>query len=399
MDYRAYRGMLAERVGTEALAFEQAEYDSRCARVRSRMSAGGVDILLITDPADICYLTGYSTFEVSVHTCLVLHADDIVLQVPSIETGPAVCGSNVARVEGYRWEQPSEIVDQLADAIRSLAGMGHVRVGVDSWSPSVRPGVLDGLKQSLPQAEFVDTAELLDSIKIVKSDAELARLRESARITVAGLSAARAIVSEGATDNDVAAAGAQAMLGAGGEFMSMQPIVTAGMRSSIIHTNHKRQRLCAGEPVFLEFGAAYERYTAPMMQTVVIGTLDRRMREVFDTCRRVLDALKASALPGHTFDAAARSAERALELNKDEVFFSGVYGYSVGAQFPPSWVEGTGFIARDVHKAFQPNMVFHLPICLRIPGAWGIGFSETIRVCEDGGEPLWPNESDLSQSG
>ena len=399
MDYQAYKGALSERVGMQPLAFEQSEYDSRCRRVRSRMSAGGIEILLVTDPADICYLTGYSTFEVSVHTCLVLHAHGMVLQVPSIETGPAVCGSNVDRIEGYRWEQAGDIVDQLSGIISTLAGTERLRIGVDWWNPSVRPGVLDALKKRLAQADFHDAAELLDSIKLVKSQAEVDILRKSARITATGLAAARRVIKEGASDNDVAGAGAHAMLRAGGEFMSMQPIVTAGLRSSIIHTNHKRYPLRAGEPVFLEFGAAYERYTAPMMQTAVIGAPDARMQAVFDVCRRVLDALKASARPGLTFDAAAQAGEQALEPIRDQVFFSGVYGYSVGAQFPPSWVEGTGYIARDVHKAFETNMVFHLPICLRVPGLWGIGFSETIRVSDKGGEPLLPNDSGLSQDG
>lgn len=399
MDYRAYKGALAERVGTQPLAFEQSEYDSRCRRVRSRMAAEGIEILLVTDPADICYLTGYSTFEVSVHTCLVVHAQGMVLQVPSIETGPAVCGSNADRVEGYRWEQAGDIADQLADVVCSLAGTERLRVGVDWWSPSVRPGVLDALRQRLPHAALHDAAGLLDDLKLVKSQAEVELLRKSARITATGLAAARAVIKEGASDNDVAAAGAHAMLRAGGEFMSMQPIVTAGLRSSIIHTNHKRYPLRSAEPVFLEFGAAYERYTAPMMQTAVIGAPDARMQKVFDTCRRVLDAVKANARPGLTFDAAAQAGERALESIKDQVFFSGVYGYSVGAQFPPSWVEGTGYIARDAEKTFEANMVFHLPICLRVPGLWGIGFSETIRVSEEGGEALLPNDTGLSQNG
>lgn len=96
-------------------------------------------------------------------------------------------------------------------------------------------------------------------------------------------------------------------------------------------------------------------------------------------------------VPGQTFDSAARAGEQALEPLADEVFFSGVFGYTVGAQFPPSWVEGSGFIARGESSVFQPGMVFHLPICLRIPGQWGIGCSDTVLVGKDGAEPLTSN--------
>jgi Xaa-Pro aminopeptidase len=63
----------------------------------------------------------------------------------------------------------------------------------------------------------------------------------------------------------------------------------------------------------------------------------------------------------------------------------------VGAQFPPSWVEGSGYIARGEQAVFEPGMVFHLPICPRIPGQWGIGFSDTVLVGNDGVEPLTTN--------
>ncbi|TNE78711.1 MAG: aminopeptidase P family protein, partial [Gammaproteobacteria bacterium] len=190
---------------------------------------------------------------------------------------------------------------------------------------------------------------------------------------------------------EVAATGAEALLAAGSEFMSMQPIVTSGRRSSVIHTNHKRCRIEEGEPVFLEFGSSWNRYTAPMMQTVVAGSPTPEMREVFDGCRRLVDTLLDSVKPGVTFDEAATRAEAAMSRLAGKVFFSGVFGYTVGAQFPPSWVEGSGFIARGGNAEFRPGMVFHLPICLRIPGKWGIGSSETITVTDHGAEPITRN--------
>jgi Xaa-Pro aminopeptidase len=115
------------------------------------------------------------------------------------------------------------------------------------------------------------------------------------------------------------------------------------------------------------------------------------MQKVHDGCRQVVDALLNSDKPGATFDAAARAAEQALRPLAERVFFSGVFGYTVGAQFPPSWVEGSGFIARGGNTEFRAGMVFHLPICLRVPGQWGIGCSETILVTEDGAEPITSN--------
>ncbi|MDF0748741.1 Xaa-Pro peptidase family protein [Marinobacter sp. 71-i] len=387
MDFNAYQKTLASELRGRECPFPQAEYDQRLERLRAKMAADDIGALLLTDPSDLFYLTGYSTFEVSVHVALVVTAEVLTLQVPSIETGPATITTRVDNVLGYRWEGIGDVLDPLAQA---LNGQGE-RVGVDYWHGSLRQGVLEGLKQRLPDIRFVDASGMLKSIRIVKSPAEIDCLRQSARMTGQGIEAAAAAIRPGMTDNDIAAVGAETLLAGGSEFMSMQPIVTVGQRSSVIHTNHKRCRVEEGDAVFLEFGAVWQRYTAPMMRTVVAGTPSARMRSVFDGCRRVVDALQAAMIPGRSFDSAARAAEQAMAPLADEVFFSGVFGYTVGAQFPPSWVEGSGFIARGESAVFQPGMVFHLPICLRIPGQWGIGCSDTVLVGEQGTEPLTAN--------
>ncbi|MDI9244772.1 Xaa-Pro peptidase family protein [Marinobacter sp. CHS3-4] len=387
MDFHAYQAALAEEFRGQECPFTVEEFDRRLQATRARMASNGLGALLLTDPSDVFYLTGYSTFEVSVHIALVVTADSLVLQVPSIETGPATITTRLAKVIGYRWESIEAVLDPLADEVK---GHGD-RLGIDSWHGSLRTGVVEGLRARLPGIQLVDASGLLKPIRIVKSAAEIECLRRSAQMTGQGMEAAASAVSPGKTDNDIAAIGAQTLLACGSEFMSMQPIVTTGKRSSVIHTNHKRVTINEGEPVFLEFGAVFQRYTAPMMRTVIAGTPTAEMREVFDGCRRIVDALQRTMIPGQTFDSAAKAAETALAPLAGKVFFSGVFGYTVGAQFPPSWVEGSGFIARGETAVFETGMVFHLPICLRIPGQWGMGFSDTVVVAENGAEALTSN--------
>ncbi|MCS4502657.1 Xaa-Pro peptidase family protein [Arhodomonas aquaeolei] len=389
MDYQRYREVLSERVGRLPARFDAGEYRRRLEAVRAGMQRDGLEALLVTDAAEVCYLTGYSTFEVSVSIALVVTPSRTWLQVPSIETGPAVTMAHVDEIVGYRWEFPHEATQQLAEALA-----GARRVGVDEWAPGLRPGLLAALRE-VHRAEWVATGELVAAVRRVKSDAELAVLAESARITEAGLAASAETVAPGVTDSEVAAAGARAMLAAGSEFMSMQPIVAAGVRSSIIHSNHNGHRIADGEPVFLEYGAVRGRYTAPQMRTVVCGEPTQAMRGLYGACAELVAGLREAMRPGNTFDAAARAAEAVLAPHADSVFFSGVFGYTVGVQFPPSWVEGTGFIARGVGTVFEPGMVFHLPICLRRPGEWGIGMSETVVVEAGGARAITANDWEL----
>lgn len=387
MDHEAYRTALDNLLHAEELAFPPEEYRLRRARVLDAMASADVDALLVTDPADIYYLTGYNTFEVSVHVALVFSGRGLVLQVPSIETGPAVVTAWVDEVIGYRWEGVGTVVEPLCEALAD-----YPSVGVDAWSPTLRPGLWSALRERMGAERFRPAGDVIDGIRLVKTPAELDCLAESARITRRGIDAALERIRPGVTDSAIAAAGARAMLEAGSEFMSMQPIVTTGQRSSVIHVNHQRHRVEDGDPVFLEFGATYKRYTAPMMKTAIAGTPSPAMRSVADLCRALYNDLTRAVCPGRPFSEAADAADRVLASHRERLFFSGVFGYAVGAGFPPSWVEGTGYIALDQDRLFETGMVFHLPLCLRWPGHWGIGLSDTVVVTDGGAQPITDND-------
>lgn len=387
MDYHHYRKALAETLAQSELPFPAVEYQARLEKVRQGMAEHGLDALLLTDPADINYLTGYHTFEVSVHACLVCTQARLVLQVASIETGAAVVTARVDEIIGYRWENLDEIITPLADLLSPCS-----QIGIDGWSSGLRFGVIDALMQTIGRERFSEAGAVVDAIRLVKSPAELEMLRESARITALGLETAIQSIRPGMTDNAIAAVGAKALLENGSEFMSLQPIVTSGHRIGVIHVNHKRRVIQANEPVFLEFGAAYQRYTAPMMRTAVTGQASNELASTRDLCRSLFESLCDTMRPGNTFEQAAQAADALLSPYRDQYFFSGVFGYAVGAQFPPSWVEGTGFIAKGQTRTFETNMVFHLPLCLRVPGQWGVGISDTVVVTEQGAKPLTNND-------
>ncbi|WP_100639415.1 M24 family metallopeptidase [Marinobacter salexigens] len=397
MDYLSYRDKLKCRFPDPVLAFEPDEYEARLALVRQEMANAELDLLLLTDAGELCYLTGYNTFEVSVQCVLLVSASRTVLFVPAIEIGPAVYLSRVDKVIGYPWQAPEAVASELAAQVRSTAGSHNPRIGFNPWAGSLRPGLLSTLKSKLNAASFHDFGQLVDRVRLIKSPAEMAYLSESAAITCAGLDAAAAVIQAGVTDHEIAQAGASYMLGAGSEFMSMQPIVTTGARSGIIHTNHAGYKVVRGDAVFTEFGAVRQRYTAPLMRTAVAGKASPEIHEFHSVCLAVLEAVMVAARAGSSFASAARAGEAALATIADRAFFSGVFGYPVGAALPPSWVAGSMFIAADNESILEENMVFHLPICLRKPGEFGIGFSETVRITATGAERITANKLNLEE--
>lgn len=391
MDHKDYYRTLAAAHRGSELPFPKEEFDARLRQARKEMQQQGLDALLLTSPADIFYLCGYHTFEVSVHAALVVTDNHTLLQVASIETGPAVVTAQVDEVVGYRWEQLDEVLTPLSDSLSNCRA-----IAFDGSSPGLRYGIIHPLQLRLGSERFHDLAfDLLAGLRLVKSTRELDYLAQSARISALGLEAAIDAIEPGITDSEIAAEGAKAMHAAGSEFFSLAPIVTAGPRSGIIHVNHKRNPVRKGESVFLEFGAVWQRYTAPIMRTVSLGPPEREIQSAAELCNQLERILCEAMKPGVRFEEAAAQAQQAFDSRGADLFHSGVFGYSVGAQFPPSWVEGTGFIAKGQTRELAENMVFHLPLCLRLPGRWGVGLSNTVKVTRSGAIPITDHDGRL----
>jgi Xaa-Pro aminopeptidase len=269
---------------------------------------------------------------------------------------------------------------------------------MDLENPPLPVRLYQELRRLLPDAQFEDASDLVFTVRLIKSPTELEYMRQAAKFTAAGLRASYRAVAPGNTDNDVARAGYDAMVGAGSEFLSVEPIVTSGRRSGWAHTTFKRTPLHVGDVVFLEYGGCYQRYTAPMMRTVSIGEPLPAVRRVADAVRATVELVIENVRAGRTAGDVARAARNGHAALDSEVYFQEVYGEATGLCFPPTLVEGSGesaLIAEGVEQVLQPGMTFHLPIAMRLPGKFCVGLSETIAVTETGCEVLTETRRDL----
>ena len=393
-DQQYIEGLIASSHRSE-VAFPEAEYHERVRKVRKEMEVEGLDALLVTYPCNLYYVGGYYTFGVGNHACLVLPLDgDAALQVTSMEIAAGVVNSWVKNILSADWRGQDNAGEQLAQLIREM-GLESGRLGIEPSRPGLLPPVLQSLKASLPLAPLVDASDLVARVRLVKSPMELDFLRKAAGYTRAAINASLEVIRPGILDNDVARVGYDAMIAAGSEFMSVQPIVSSGIRTSYGHTTYRRIPLEVGDNVFLEYGGAHQRYTAPMMRTAVIGEPSDEVRRVAEAVKDTVSTIIQEAKPGRTGHDVAMAAKKVYARVSDETYFGGTYGYNVGIGFPPTWSEALTWFAEGVEQELLPGMTFHMPITYRAPGRFGVGMSETITITEDGCESLTEQERDL----
>lgn len=367
-------------------AFPPEEYAGRLRRVRQQMEAQELDFLLLHGLPGICWLSGFQTPLCDWYHCLVVpRSGDLLLQC--CDTELAMMNGVVQRIAVVLWERMDEAADQLAGLLQDM-GAGGRRIGVEPRRPGLNAWTLQRLEAGLSGSRFVDASDLVPRLRAVKSPAEIACLREAARLTDLGMTAGIAAIREGGLDNDVIAAASHAMLTAGSEFFSIQPIVRTGRRSSVVHATGKRATIARGDNVFMEFGGVFQRYCAPLLRTAVVGQANPLQQRLAEASLDTLERLYAAVKPGRSVAEVSREAEKGYAHLKSEIQTRGYHAYSVGISFPPVWVEHSVGIREGAADLLEPGMVFHTPRSLRVPGQVAMGFSETILVTATGCEAL-----------
>ncbi len=373
------------------LAFTVKEYRERLRGVQREMARRELDVLLCHIFPNINYLTGIETIGHYGYS-------RILLLVP-LEGDPVLLGSSFeienARISAWTQDRvPYEIGTPFLEALRRLLmerGWERKRLGIEENCYALTIADYRQLETLLPNARLCAATGTVESVRHVKSPAEVEYMRQAAKLSDAGLLAAIETAAEGKSDNDLAAAGYQTMIGGGSEYPALAPIVTVGERSSIPHSTFCRIPLRRGDSVLMEFSGCIRRYHAPVMRGVAIGCADDGLKRMADGCIASLNTTIEEMKPGAPAAQVAAKSLAALKgavPNLDRLIWHGCYAYSTGIGFPSMWDEGGGLIMLESKDILRPGMVFHVSTSLREVGKYGTAFSETVAVTETGHEVL-----------
>lgn len=321
------------------LDFTPAEFASRRRRVRAAMREAALDWLVLIHPVAIHWLTGSDAKSYQEFQCLVIGADEgpVTVLTREGERGEFLADALVDRLETFGPEavDPIAVFTALADDMRLREG----RVGLEVPAYYLHPHHYLRLRDYFGHSLVAEPTTLVHDLKLVKSPAEIAYIREAAAIADTGMSALATALRPGISEVELAGHVLAATMAAGSG-MAASPInLVTGPRTGFSHGAPTRRRIAAGEWGNVEFGATSSRYTATIGRQFVLGTPTERMRQIFDVVRTASDAMIAAIRPGVAAIAPHQAAAAVIDgagFARGRVHTSG-YGLAPG--FPPTWGE------------------------------------------------------------
>jgi len=349
------------------------------------MAQTNLDLLIVTSPENICYLSGYESVGYFVQQALIVATTaEPVLVIRALEFANAEASCVFEHIVGYHDHEGGSAA--IARAVNEVGG-GR-RVGVELRSRSLTSAQFAELRDVLPKPVYVDSFGVVEGARLVKSDAELTCIRRAGEIVEAGIRACLGALGTGRSEREVASAAYQATIEAGSDWTGAPAFVSSGPRSARAHTTWSDRRLGPGDPVFLEINAAVHRYHAAIMRPACIAPIPQRFRSMMDASRAGLEDALATIRSG----AAAADVDRACRAAIARAGWGESFrlrtGYSMGLGFE-NFGEGPLFSLHQTNDAvLSKGMVLHIVPYLAEGGFAGGAFSETVIVRADGYEPV-----------
>jgi ectoine hydrolase len=378
-----------------ALHFPLSEYHRRIARTRAAMQEKGIELMIVSDPSNMAWLTGYDGWSFYVHQAVLLGLEgEPVWWGRGMDAQGAkrtVFMSNdniIGYADTYVQNPEHHPMEDLARVIVAR-GWAGARIGVEMDNYWFSAAANTSLRSHLGSAAFSDATGLVNWQRIVKSDHEVTFIRRAAMIADAMHAKVIELVEPGLPKNIlVAEIQKQAILGAGGhwgDYCAFVPMLPSGLDATAPHLTWDDRPFNNNEGTFFELGGCYRRYHAPLSRTVYLGKPPQKFLEaekaVSEATQAGLDACKPGITCGEVAEAFFGTLQK-RGFEKDSRA-----GYSVGLSYPPDWGERTLSIRRGDRTVLEPNMTIHF-----MPALWlddgGLELSETILITPSGADCL-----------
>ena len=327
-------------------------------RAAALMEKHGLDAMLVTSPLNVWYTTGLPMLHGAASPIL----EALSNKYPSfsmIKRDGSVTAFHwigFMSVEEFCWADDASPIfaremtaDTLLSALEDM-GLANCRVGVESDAPKYVADALAGSGLRL-QVEACD--DLLNTLRLVKSEEEIARLARAAEITQAVIEKCLGFLKEGMSDNELIRFAREEMLRQGAEDWNHFTIRFGDSDAEGPGTGREIQR---GEIIRLDLGVVCKGYVSDLNKHAVIGQADDEARGILEGLTKLQRWCEENIRPGVNM---SELGEAACDWYDESVPDGAAYlmGHSIGLQVEDAHLFGT---LGGADMEFRENMVFEI---------------------------------------
>jgi ectoine hydrolase len=376
------------------MIFSQSEFEIRLNKIKSSMQKKDLDLIIITDPSNMNYTTGYDGWSFYVPQGVIISLDhNQPIWFGRMQDSKGAIITTFLKKEnilGYPedliQDSPKHPYDFVTNFLK-IKKWDTKNIGVEMDSYYYSAECHNRLITQCPNAKFYDANLLVNWVRLVKSNSEIKYMRDASILVQLGMQKAYDTIKPGVRQNQVSGQIQNTLISGnneiGGEYSGLTTILASGISTSASHLTPTDRKFVNNEGTIIELSGVKNRYHCPMSRTVFIGKPDTQTIETMKITNEAFENSLKFVKPGNTANDVAVGFWNVLSkygLEKDSRL-----GYSIGVGYPPDWGEHTFSIRKNDMTVLEPNITFHM-IAGMWMDTWGIEISESICVTEKGYE-------------
>lgn len=342
----------------------------------------GIDALLISNPVNVTYLTGFTGDS----TVLLLTRDRILLVSDSRYTGQIT--EECPELPTYIRPTAQKLPEAVAESIKSL---GVRAVGFESAAVTVAE--FEFLRELVPSLDWKGGADRVERLRTIKDASELAQIRTAIEVAERAFTAFRALLRPEDTEKDLCDTLEHFARRAGGACMAFPPIVAVGERAALPHAPPTNRTVASGELLLVDWGVS-----APLYKSDLTRVLDTRKTSNFSTTTSAaggkLEAVYAvvlraqeAALRAVRPGALARDIDAAARSTIAEAGYGDYFGHGLGHGFGLQ-IHEAPWLRPNSDTRIEAGMIFTLEPGIYLPDWGGVRIEDDVLVTPDGVERL-----------
>ena len=359
------------------------DHKGRQQRLQDSLSTHRLDALLVTHPANLRYLcgfTGSSGALLLTGTKRVFITDGRYTEQARAEVGSAqVVIARQGPLAAAAWLSAQQKKGRRTPS----------KIGIESEHMTV--AARSRLAGILPSSfRLREAPALVEQARMVKDQDEIACLRSAVMLAASLFDRALEIIRPGVRETEVAAEMEHAARKAGAEAMSFETIVASGERSALPHGRASQAAIPCEAFVVCDFGVILSGYCSDMTRTVYVGRPAAEARGVYQAVKQAQLAAVDAVAPGISVGDVDRAARKSLQKSGLAKYFTHSTGHGVGLE-----IHEAPRVAAGQTEILQPGMVITIEPGVYLPGKWGVRIEDMVVVTERGCEVLTPTSKEL----
>jgi Xaa-Pro dipeptidase len=352
------------------MSLDREVYRKRLGTLRARLEALGADGLYATPSSNLFYLTGIAFDRSERLTALVLFKDrDPLVICPAFE-GDRLRGMS-AVTEVHTWEETE-------DPFRLCASFFPAERGVLAVEPSTAFDDVERLIAARPGWIPVSAAPLLATLRMIKTEEEIAAIRRAIAVALPRFQKAFAALAPGSVEAEIS------------HLFGGENVVQFGPSSALPHGASGPRALSRGEAVLIDAWDKPEGYYYDITRSTFFGEPTAEYRKIWEVVLEAQSAAIDKAAPGvpcFEVDAAAR---RVIEKAGYSEYFTHRLGHGLGID-----VHEPPYMVGHDQTVLEPGMTFTSEPGIYLLGRFGVRIEDDILVTDRGAESLSPRVSRL----